>query len=56
MGLFPDLFGPLSEKSAFDLATEAWLYDEITKDDDELDIDDLDDLLENDDLDLEDEI
>ena len=55
MGLFPDLFGPLSEKSAFDLATEAWLYDEITKDDDEFDIDDLDDLLKND-FDLEDGI
>lgn len=34
MGWFPDLFKTLSEKSAFSLATEAWPYDEITKDDD----------------------
>ena len=56
MGLFPDLFGPLSEKSAFDLATEAWIYDEMTKDDDELDVDELDDLWKDDDLELEDDL
>lgn len=27
MDFFPDLNAPLSEKDAFDLATEAWLYD-----------------------------
>ena len=32
MDFFPDLTKPLSEKDAFDLATEAWLYDEMTND------------------------
>lgn len=32
MDFFPDLTKPLSEKDAFDLATEAWLFDEMTND------------------------
>lgn len=29
MDFFPDLTKPLFEKNAFELATEAWLFDEI---------------------------
>ena len=32
MDFFPDLTKPLSEKDAVDLATEAWLFDEMTND------------------------
>ena len=35
MDWFPDPMKPLSEKSAAELATEAWLYDEMTGGDDE---------------------
>ena len=35
MDWFPDPMKPLSEKSAVELATEAWLYDEMTGGDDE---------------------
>lgn len=59
MDYFPDLMDPMEERDAFDLANEAWMYDEMTKDDDfdsdpldELDglSDDLDDLFKDDDL------
>ena len=59
MDYFPDLLDPMEERDAFDLANEAWMYDEMTKDDDfdsdpldELDglSDDLDDLFKDDDL------
>ena len=57
MDYFPDLMDPMEERDAFDLANEAWMYDEMTKDDDfdsdpldELDglSDDLDDLFKDD--------
>ena len=57
MDYFPDLLDPMEERDAFDLANEAWMYDEMTKDDDfdsdpldELDglSDDLDDLFKDD--------
>ena len=56
MDFFPDLMKPLSEKNAFDLAREAWLYDEMTKDDldDDLFKDDLDTDLFSDDFDDDD--
>ena len=59
MDYFPDLMDPMEERDAFDLANEAWMYDEMTKDDDfdsdpldDLDglSDDLDDLFKDDDL------
>ena len=59
MDYFPDLMDPMEERDAFDLANEAWMYDEMTKDDDfdsdpldELDglSDDLDALFKDDDL------
>ena len=59
MDYFPDLMDPMEERDAFDLANEAWMYDEMTKADDfdsdplgELDglSDDLDDLFKDDDL------
>ena len=51
MDFFPDLNAPLSEKDAFDLATEAWLFDEMTSDDRDTDpFDDFEDDLFSDDL------
>ena len=56
MDYFPDLLDPMEDRDAFDLANEAWMYDEMTKDDDfdsdpldELDglSDDLDDLFKD---------
>ncbi len=38
MDFFPDLTKPLSEKDAFDLATEAWLFDDLFPDDPEGDL------------------
>ena len=32
MDYFPDLMDPMEERDAFDLANEAWMYDEMTKD------------------------
>ena len=43
MDYFPDLMDPMEERDAFDLANEAWMYDEMTKDDD-FDSDPLDEL------------
>ena len=33
MDYFPDLMDPMEDRDAFDLANEAWMYDEMTKDD-----------------------
>ena len=30
MDYFPDLMDPMEERDAFDLANEAWMYDEMT--------------------------
>ena len=38
MDFFPDLTKPLFEKNAFELATEAWLFDEMTSDDRDTDL------------------